>query len=88
MPEGPSVPVVEGKEAAEPDSNSRGQGRSKDELALDLMKFVAVTTGYGKGATSAAGFSGKPSKSAEEYADALIQLFERCRALLAREPQK
>ncbi len=52
------------------------------------MKFVAVTTGYGKGATSAAGFSGKPSKSAEEYADALIQLFERCRALLAKEPHK
>ncbi len=88
MPDGPSVPVVEGRETGEPGSNARGQGRSKDELALDLMKFVAVTTGYGKGATSAAGFSGKPSKSAEEYADALIQLFERCRALLAKEPHK
>ena len=25
-----------------------GAGRSKDEVALDLMKFIAVSTGYGK----------------------------------------
>ena len=57
--------------------------RSKDEVALELMKFIAVTTGYGKG-TGAPGFSGKPSRSAEEYADALIQLFERCRAVVGK----
>jgi hypothetical protein len=70
-------------------ANGRGSGRTKDEVALDLMKFLAVTTGYGKGgAISAAGFSGKASRSAEEYADALLQLFERCRAVLAKEPPK
>ena len=63
MSDGPSVPVVEGKESGEPGSNARGQGRSKDELALDLMKFVAVTTGYGKGATSAAITPSSPSRS-------------------------
>lgn len=57
--------------------------RSKDEIALELMKFIAVTTGYGKGG-AAAGFAGKPPKSAEEYADALLQLFERCRAVVAK----
>lgn len=57
--------------------------RSKDEIALELMKFIAVTTGYGKGSTSAAGFSGKPvTRSAEEYAEALLELFERCRTVL------
>lgn len=57
-----------------------GPARSKDELALELMKFIAVTTGYGRGSTPSAGFSGKPvSRSPEEYADSLIQLFERCR---------
>ena len=30
-----------------------GPARSKDEVALELMKFVAVTTGYGKGSGSA-----------------------------------
>ena len=58
--------------------------KNRDEIALELMKFIAVTTGYGKGNAPAAGFSGKPSKSAEEYADALIQLFERCRAVVAK----
>lgn len=58
--------------------------KQRDEVALELMKFIAVTTGYGKGSSAAAGFSGKPSKSAEEYSDALIQLFERCRAVVAK----
>jgi hypothetical protein len=78
--------VVEGRSPEAADG--RAPHRSKDEVALDLMKFIAVTTGYGKGSASAAGFSGKPAKSSEEYADALLQLFERCRGVLAKEPQK
>jgi len=58
-------------------------GRSKDEIALELMKFIAVNTGYGK-ATGSAGFSGKPTaKTAEEQADALIDLFQRCRKVVS-----
>ena len=52
--------------------------RSKEEIALDMMKFIAVTTGYGKG-VPAAGYTGKASRSAEEYADSLLQLYQRCR---------
>ena len=58
--------------------------KGRDEVALELMKFIAVTTGYGKGVTSSAGFSGKPSKTPEDYADSLIQLFEKCRAVVAK----
>jgi hypothetical protein len=54
--------------------------RTRDEVALELMKFIAVTTGYGKGAPTT-GFGGKP-RSAEEYADTLLELFERCRAVV------
>ena len=56
-------------------------GRSPDDLALDMMKFIAVTTGYGKTTgSSGAGFSSVPaSKGPEEYAAALIELFHRCR---------
>jgi hypothetical protein len=58
-------------------------GRSKDEIALELMKFIAVTTGYGKGTAPSAGFSGKPiTRSPEEHAEALLELFERCRAAI------
>jgi len=60
--------------------------RSKDEIALELMKFISITTGYGKGAPSA-GFSGKAPRSPEEHADALLELYERCRAVLRKEPE-
>jgi hypothetical protein len=63
-----------------------GGGRSPDEIALDLMKFIAATTGYGKGASGSAGFSGKPgSKSPEDQADSLIELFQRCRKVVKEE---
>lgn len=61
--------------------------RSKDEVALELMKFIAVTTGYGKGSGASAGFSGKPTaRSPEEYADSLLELFNRCRTVVNKEP--
>jgi len=73
-------------EETKPDAGAAKEAAAKnrDEVALELMKFIAVTTGYGKGNTTAAGFSGKPAKSSEEYADALIQLFEKCRSVVAK----
>jgi hypothetical protein len=54
-----------------------------DEVALELMKFIAVTTGYGRG-TPTTGFAGKGPRSSEEYADSLMELFERCRAVVKK----
>jgi hypothetical protein len=60
--------------------------RSADEVALELTKFIAVTTGYGKGSQSSAGFSGKNvTRSAEEQAEALLDLFARCRRAVKQE---
>ena len=67
---------------AEERNDGKGDAKSRDEVALEMMKFIAMTTGYGKGAPSA-GFAGKGSRTPEEYADALIQLFERCRGVLS-----
>lgn len=53
-------------------------GMNKDEVALELTRFIAVTTGLGK-STGSAGFAGKTLKTPEEQADALLQLFQRCR---------
>jgi hypothetical protein len=66
------------------EKTAKDAARSRDEVALELMKFIAVTTGYGKGTTAAAGFSGKISKSSEEYAEALLQLFEKCRDVVEK----
>ena len=57
--------------------------KNADEIALELMKFIAVTTGYGKG-TPTAGFAGKGQRSSEEYADSLLELFDRCRAVVRK----
>ncbi len=74
--------VVDPPNPAGTDPSSPAAGRTKDEVALELMKFIAVTTGYGR-AQSGAGFSGKPAaRTAEEHADALIELFERCRKVV------
>jgi len=59
---------------------------SPDEVALELMKFIAVTTGYGRG-TPTTGFGSKGPRSSEEYADSLIELYERCRSLIRKEPK-
>ena len=60
--------------------------RGKDEIALELLKFIAATTGYGKSSQSSPGFSGKPAaRSPEEHADALIELYQRCRKVLKEE---
>ena len=56
---------------------------TQDEVALELMKFIAVTTGYGKG-TPTAGFGGKGPRTSEEYAESLLELFERCRAAVRK----
>jgi len=56
--------------------------RSKDEVALELLKFIASATGYGKG-TAQVGFGGKGSKTPEEYAESLLELYQRCRKAVA-----
>lgn len=65
------------------DELSERHPASPDEVALELMKFIAVTTSYGKGLTST-GFGGKGPRSAEEYADSLLDLFERCRSVVRK----
>ena len=78
------VPVDGGAEGA--GAAAAGGGRTKDEVSLELMKFIAVNTGYGRASQSSAGFSGKPvNRSPEEQADALLDLFERCRKVVAKE---
>lgn len=53
-------------------------GSSKEEIALELMRFISSTTGYGK-ASAGAGFGGKTPKTIDEQVEALLQLYDRCR---------
>ena len=61
-------------------------GRTKDEVALELMKFIAVNAGYGRSAQTSAGFSAKAgSRTPDELADDLLSLFDRCRKAVTKD---
>jgi hypothetical protein len=66
-----------------PRPGSPGGGSTKEEVALELMKFIATTTGIGKTATGA-GFGGKTPKGPEEQVDTLLQLYERCKGAVGK----
>jgi hypothetical protein len=56
-----------------------GAARRNEDIALDLMKFVAMTTGYGRTTSSGVGFQGTGSAAKpEDYADKLLELYTKC----------
>ena len=60
---------------------THGSARRNEDIALDLMKFIAMTTGYGRTASSGVGFQGTGSASKpDEYAAQLLELYGKCKA--------
>lgn len=51
--------------------------RRDEDIALDMMKFIAGTTGYGKTGPGA-GFQSGTANKAEDYAKHLLDLFGQC----------
>jgi hypothetical protein len=59
--------------------NSAGHGIRRDEdIALDLLKFVAGTAGVGRPVAGSTGFSGSGAAKPEEYVTQLLELYGRC----------
>ena len=53
--------------------------RRNEDIALDLMKFIAMTTGYGKTSGAGVGFQGSGAAAKpEDYASHLLELYSRC----------
>ena len=70
-------------------NSAPGPGSRRDQdIALEMMKFIAVTTGYGKGGASAAGFQAGGETKADDYARHLLELYGQCLAAVQgkREP--
>ena len=76
------IPVISGRgEGIMEEVHATGSGstRRNEDIALDLMKFVAMTTGYGRTASGGVGFSGSGSVAKpEDYAEKLLELYGRC----------
>ncbi len=52
--------------------------RRNEDIALDLMKFVAGTAGVGKAAVGSTGFAGVGGAKPEEHVNQLLALYSRC----------
>jgi hypothetical protein len=76
------IPFISGTgEGLMEETPGRGRGawRRDEDIALDLMKFVAMTTGYGRTASSGVGFQGTGSAAKpEDYAAHLLELYRKC----------
>lgn len=57
--------------------NNLGVRRNED-IALDLLKFVAGTTGVGRPAAGSTGFSGSGAAKPDEQVNQLLELYARC----------
>jgi len=65
-------------------SNTAAARRNED-IALDLMKFIAMTTGYGRTSSTGVGFQGTGAASKpEEYAGHLLELYGKCLHAVAK----
>lgn len=59
--------------------NGAGLGaRRNEDIALDLLKFVAATAGAGRPAAGSTGFSGSSAQKPEEHVAQLLELYSRC----------
>jgi hypothetical protein len=69
---------------------SAGLGaRCNEDIALDLLKFVAATAGVGRPVAPSTGFSGSATSKSEEQVSQLLDLYSRClRAVEGREPEE
>jgi hypothetical protein len=52
--------------------------RSNEDVALDLLKFVAGSTGFGRPAAPSTGFNSAPVAKPEEQINQLLDLYSRC----------
>ena len=53
--------------------------RSKEDIALDLLKFVAATAHVGSKAPGSTGFGAALSSKPEDQVTQLLELYSRCR---------
>ena len=63
--------------------------RRNEDIALDLLKFVAATAGVGRTAVPSTGFSGASAPKTEEQVAQLLELYSRClKAVEGKEPEQ
>ncbi|MGB0121811.1 MAG: hypothetical protein WA419_15325 [Silvibacterium sp.] len=62
----------------EQSQNSPVCARRNEDIALDLLKFVAATTGAGRTTAPSTGFTAPSAPKPDEHIDLLLELYARC----------
>ncbi len=52
--------------------------RRNEDIALDLLKFIAGTTNVGRPGTASTGFTAPQGAKAEDHVNHLLELYTRC----------
>jgi len=58
--------------------------RRNEDIALDMMRFIAMTTGYGKTGSVGDGFGSSVASKPEDYATPLLEVYGRCLSAVER----
>jgi hypothetical protein len=66
-------------------STANGARRNED-IALDLLKFVAATAGVGRASTPSTGFVAAGAPKPEEQVSHLLELYARCLRVVEGKP--
>ena len=65
----------------------QGNGvRRNEDIALDLLKFVAATAGVGRGSAPSTGFVAGGAPRPEEQVTQLLELYSRCLRVVEGKP--
>ncbi|MBT9331883.1 hypothetical protein [Paracidobacterium acidisoli] len=61
---------------------SASSARRNEDIALDLLKFVATTAGVTRTSSTSTGFVAAGSAKSEDQVEHLLELYARCLAVI------
>lgn len=59
-------------------ATTNSAARRNEDIALDLLKFVAATAGVGRTAAGATGFTAPTAAKSDDQVAHLLELYSRC----------
>lgn len=62
-----------------------GNARRTEDIALDLLKFIASATNVVKGGSNTAGFGPASATKTDDQVTQLLELYSRCRTAVETE---
>lgn len=70
----------------DPVSAAGNGARRNEDIALDLLKFVAAAAGVGRGSTGSTGFTAPGASKPDDQVTQLLELYARCLKVVEGKP--